>query len=184
MIDEDLAPEAQHEGKLTRSKSYLRLRPNLQEGRDFALVPAEVWKALVAWYGGGPALPRRVASLDDFHDTEHDNGNGSGNHRTSSPIVSQKCIVLLYPEKGTPKNQAQKAAEAAKAQFTEGTSSSSSVANGKEDEDVYEDEGETKDEDDSSMQSSYNLEPKPDWLVAAASAVALAQDTDSVGGKK
>ena len=48
LVIDEILRQAQHEGKLTRSKSYLRLRPNLQEGRDFALVPAEVWKALVA----------------------------------------------------------------------------------------------------------------------------------------
>lgn len=32
----------------------------LLRGRDFLLVPSSLWKALVQWYRGTPALPRQV----------------------------------------------------------------------------------------------------------------------------
>ncbi|CAF1870445.1 hypothetical protein Bca4012_034347 [Brassica carinata] len=34
----------------------------LQEGRDYVLLPQEVWNQLHSWYGGGPTLARRVIS--------------------------------------------------------------------------------------------------------------------------
>ncbi|VVB02942.1 unnamed protein product [Arabis nemorensis] len=34
----------------------------LQEGRDYVLLPQEVWNQLRSWYGGGPTLARRVIS--------------------------------------------------------------------------------------------------------------------------
>ncbi|KAJ8608288.1 hypothetical protein CTAYLR_010380 [Chrysophaeum taylorii] len=37
-----------------------RLRKNLVENDDYALVPKSVWEALEEWYGGGPLLARRV----------------------------------------------------------------------------------------------------------------------------
>lgn len=37
-----------------------RLRSNLQEQYDYVIVHKSVWEALVAWYGGGPALVREV----------------------------------------------------------------------------------------------------------------------------
>ncbi|XP_049935881.1 ubiquitin carboxyl-terminal hydrolase 10-like isoform X2 [Nymphaea colorata] len=40
----------------------LELCNGLQEGRDYELVPEVVWKRLVEWYGGGPALPRILIS--------------------------------------------------------------------------------------------------------------------------
>ncbi|CCI42291.1 unnamed protein product [Albugo candida] len=38
------------------------LRPNLEENRDFVLVPQEVWDAICCWYGGGPTVARFVVS--------------------------------------------------------------------------------------------------------------------------
>lgn len=38
------------------------LRPNLEENRDFVLVPQEVWDAFCCWYGGGPTVARFVVS--------------------------------------------------------------------------------------------------------------------------
>ncbi|XP_050522495.1 ubiquitin carboxyl-terminal hydrolase 32 [Daktulosphaira vitifoliae] len=35
-------------------------RSMLLQGRDFQLVPSSLWKALVQWYRGSPALPRQV----------------------------------------------------------------------------------------------------------------------------
>lgn len=37
-----------------------RLRRDLEKGKDYAVVPEAIWKALSAWYGGSPALPRQV----------------------------------------------------------------------------------------------------------------------------
>lgn len=36
------------------------LHDTLVEGRDYILLPQEVWKQLYLWYGGGPTLARRV----------------------------------------------------------------------------------------------------------------------------
>lgn len=38
------------------------LMRTLEEGRDYVLVPEEVWKKLVEWYKGGPPLPRQLIS--------------------------------------------------------------------------------------------------------------------------
>lgn len=35
-------------------------RNMLLRGRDFQLVPSSLWKALLQWYRGSPALPRQV----------------------------------------------------------------------------------------------------------------------------
>lgn len=36
------------------------LRYNVVEHHDYLLVPEEMWKHLMEWYGGGPAFPRKV----------------------------------------------------------------------------------------------------------------------------
>lgn len=38
----------------------IELHDTLVEGRDYILLPQEVWNQLYAWYGGGPTLPRKV----------------------------------------------------------------------------------------------------------------------------
>lgn len=45
------------------------LRRMLEEGRDYVLVPQQVWEKLLDWYKGGPALPRKLISQGDFHKT-------------------------------------------------------------------------------------------------------------------
>ncbi|CAN1254804.1 Ubiquitin carboxyl-terminal hydrolase 10 [Linum perenne] len=40
----------------------LDLVRTLLEGKDYVLVPQQVWEKLVQWYRGGPALPRKVIS--------------------------------------------------------------------------------------------------------------------------
>lgn len=40
----------------------LELSRTLEEGRDYVLVPQEVWEKLFDWYKGGPALPRKLIS--------------------------------------------------------------------------------------------------------------------------
>ncbi|XP_030454010.2 ubiquitin carboxyl-terminal hydrolase 9-like [Syzygium oleosum] len=40
----------------------LELRRMLEEGRDYVLVPQQVWEKLFGWYKGGPALPRKMIS--------------------------------------------------------------------------------------------------------------------------
>jgi len=37
-----------------------RLRQNLENGRDFKVLPHTLWNALQQWYGVGVALPRQV----------------------------------------------------------------------------------------------------------------------------
>ncbi|KAL8539950.1 hypothetical protein ACS0TY_001525 [Phlomoides rotata] len=40
-----------------------QLPRTLVEGRDYVLVPQEVWEKLTKWYKGGPALPRKMISV-------------------------------------------------------------------------------------------------------------------------
>ncbi|KAI4303595.1 hypothetical protein MLD38_039204 [Melastoma candidum] len=41
---------------------YVDLHRMLEEGKDYVLVPQEVWEKLLGWYGGGPSLPRKMIS--------------------------------------------------------------------------------------------------------------------------
>ncbi|XP_046415413.1 ubiquitin carboxyl-terminal hydrolase 32 [Neodiprion fabricii] len=45
---------------LTGEGGRLRRTLVMTEGRDFHLLPDALWKALVQWHGGAPALPRQV----------------------------------------------------------------------------------------------------------------------------
>ncbi|GAA0183390.1 cysteine protease [Lithospermum erythrorhizon] len=38
---------------------------NMEEDRDYKLIPHKVWQELYGWYKGGPALPRKMISLGD-----------------------------------------------------------------------------------------------------------------------
>ncbi|PIN10414.1 Ubiquitin C-terminal hydrolase [Handroanthus impetiginosus] len=42
-----------------------QLLRTLEEGRDYVLVPQEVWEKLSKWYKGGPVLPRKMISVGD-----------------------------------------------------------------------------------------------------------------------
>ncbi|CAA0843231.1 Ubiquitin carboxyl-terminal hydrolase 9 [Striga hermonthica] len=42
-----------------------QLLRTVEEGRDYVLVPQEVWEKLLKWYKGGPALPRKMISVGD-----------------------------------------------------------------------------------------------------------------------
>ncbi|XP_068655113.1 ubiquitin carboxyl-terminal hydrolase 5 isoform X1 [Aristolochia californica] len=44
------------------SNGEIELHDALVEGRDYILLPEEVWKQLYVWYGGGPALARKAIS--------------------------------------------------------------------------------------------------------------------------
>lgn len=47
-----------------------QLLRTVEEGRDYVLVPKDVWERLYAWYKGGPALARKMISAGDskqFH---------------------------------------------------------------------------------------------------------------------
>eukprot|EP00930_Biecheleria_cincta_P011970 TRINITY_DN11519_c0_g1_i2.p1 TRINITY_DN11519_c0_g1~~TRINITY_DN11519_c0_g1_i2.p1 ORF type:complete len:2103 (+),score=364.03 TRINITY_DN11519_c0_g1_i2:537-6311(+) len=46
--------EGEHKGEL---------KMNLVEHLDYELIPEEMWFRLVEWYGGGPALPRKVICM-------------------------------------------------------------------------------------------------------------------------
>eukprot|EP00435_Cladocopium_sp_Y103_P050390 s595_g15.t1 len=50
--------EGEHKGEL---------KMNLVEHLDFDLIPEEMWLRLVEWYGGGPALPRKVICMGRDH---------------------------------------------------------------------------------------------------------------------
>ncbi|XP_031572210.1 ubiquitin carboxyl-terminal hydrolase 32-like [Actinia tenebrosa] len=45
---------------LTGEGGKLKRTVPLSRGRDFEILPEPVWRALLQWYGGGPALPRTV----------------------------------------------------------------------------------------------------------------------------
>ncbi|XP_057437889.1 ubiquitin carboxyl-terminal hydrolase 5 [Lotus japonicus] len=51
----DVAPED--------SSTGIEIHDTLLEGRDYVLLPQEVWNQLFTWYGGGPTLPRKAISL-------------------------------------------------------------------------------------------------------------------------
>jgi len=42
------------------SSMDIELHDNLVEGRDYILLPQQVWEKLHNWYGGGPTLPRKA----------------------------------------------------------------------------------------------------------------------------
>ncbi|VVA35066.1 PREDICTED: ubiquitin carboxyl-terminal hydrolase [Prunus dulcis] len=44
------------------TNSGIDIHDTLLEGRDYVLLPQEVWNQLHTWYGGGPTLPRKVIS--------------------------------------------------------------------------------------------------------------------------
>lgn len=46
---------------LTGEGGRLKMDVVLTCGRDFEIVPEAVWRALLQWYGGAPALPRQVS---------------------------------------------------------------------------------------------------------------------------
>lgn len=41
------------------------LKMNLVEHLDYELIPEEMWQHLVEWYGGGPAIPRKVICMGE-----------------------------------------------------------------------------------------------------------------------
>ena len=47
---------------LTADGGKLKCTVPLVRGRDFEIVPESVWKALVQWHTGSPALPRNVSN--------------------------------------------------------------------------------------------------------------------------
>ncbi|KAJ4976497.1 hypothetical protein NE237_001603 [Protea cynaroides] len=54
-----------YDGISEDSNLGLELHDALVEGRDYIWLPQEVWKQLLAWYGGGPTLEK----IDHFWDT-------------------------------------------------------------------------------------------------------------------
>ncbi|KAL5546774.1 hypothetical protein UlMin_006461 [Ulmus minor] len=47
---------------LEDSNAGMEIHDTLLEGRDYVLLPQEVWNQLHTWYGGGPTLARKVIS--------------------------------------------------------------------------------------------------------------------------
>lgn len=45
---------------VSNNSSAAELHDTLVEGRDYVLLPEEVWHQLYSWYGGGPTLARKV----------------------------------------------------------------------------------------------------------------------------
>lgn len=50
--------EGEHKGEL---------KMNLVEHLDYELIPEDMWLRLVEWYGGGPAIPRKVICMGQDH---------------------------------------------------------------------------------------------------------------------
>ena len=77
------------------------LKQQLLEGRDFGLLPEEVWKFLSHSFGGGPAIPRVVVALGGRNSTLYEGGEDSktraqpGNSRQLESV--DPCTVLIYP---------------------------------------------------------------------------------------
>eukprot|EP01114_Cavostelium_apophysatum_P000522 TRINITY_DN10473_c0_g1_i1.p1 TRINITY_DN10473_c0_g1~~TRINITY_DN10473_c0_g1_i1.p1 ORF type:complete len:811 (-),score=191.91 TRINITY_DN10473_c0_g1_i1:1186-3393(-) len=55
-MDEDIDSEQ-------NCQQEIKLQPRLFEGKDYMLVPKECWERLQRWYGGGPAIERKVISV-------------------------------------------------------------------------------------------------------------------------
>ncbi|KAJ6363592.1 hypothetical protein OIU78_003715 [Salix suchowensis] len=51
-----------HDANSEESNVGIEIHDTLSEGRDYVLLPQEVWNQLYSWYGGGPALARKVIS--------------------------------------------------------------------------------------------------------------------------
>lgn len=49
-----------YDSALDDSTAGMELHDTLVEGRDYVLLPQEVWNQLFLWYGGGPTLARKV----------------------------------------------------------------------------------------------------------------------------
>ncbi|KAM5550559.1 ubiquitin carboxyl-terminal hydrolase 5 [Rosa sericea] len=49
------------------SDDAIEIQDTLLEGRDYVLLPQQVWNQLHTWYGGGPTLPRRVITSGPSH---------------------------------------------------------------------------------------------------------------------
>ncbi|KAJ6332210.1 hypothetical protein OIU76_010572 [Salix suchowensis] len=53
-----------HDVNSEESNVGIEIHDTLSEGRDYVLLPQEVWNQLYSWYGGGPALARKVISSE------------------------------------------------------------------------------------------------------------------------
>ncbi|KAJ6756528.1 UBIQUITIN CARBOXYL-TERMINAL HYDROLASE 5 [Salix purpurea] len=51
---------------LEESNAGIEIHDTLLEGRDYVLLPQEVWNQFYSWYGGGPALAPRRRQLESF----------------------------------------------------------------------------------------------------------------------
>ncbi|KDP20649.1 hypothetical protein JCGZ_03783 [Jatropha curcas] len=51
-----------YDSKSEDSHVGIEIHGSLLEGRDYVLLPQEVWNQLYSWYGGGPTLARKVIS--------------------------------------------------------------------------------------------------------------------------
>ncbi|XP_004303326.1 PREDICTED: ubiquitin carboxyl-terminal hydrolase 5 isoform X2 [Fragaria vesca subsp. vesca] len=62
------------------------IHDTLLEGRDYVLLPQQVWNQLHSWYGGGPTLPRRVIS------------SGPSRSEMAVEVYPLRLQLLLFPK--------------------------------------------------------------------------------------
>ena len=181
-VESDCKIEDKSQNLQEGSPAYLRLKPGLREGRDFALVPEQVWNALQAWYGGGPALPRRVVPSGFDDDTESDTDRNEGDKES---IV--RCSIALYPEAGTLREQLEQKELQGRANSGQigdetGVKNAGLHADADaddDDDDDGEEQGETKFEEDYDMRTE-SLILQPDSAAAAIAAATAAIDSLSL----
>ncbi|KAE9361985.1 hypothetical protein PF008_g477 [Phytophthora fragariae] len=92
---------------ITANEQLGTLRPGIEEGKDFVLVSAGVWKRLVQAYGGGPEYPRQIVEVFDEHQQEMPprekdvkSIEGAGVAlllKSSDGQRQQRILVELYP---------------------------------------------------------------------------------------
>ncbi|PKU81052.1 ubiquitin carboxyl-terminal hydrolase 5 [Dendrobium catenatum] len=66
----------------------IELHETLVEGRDYILLPQEVWDRLHGWYGGGPTLPRKTIN------------SGLSQTDLSIEVYPLRLQLLLTPKRG------------------------------------------------------------------------------------
>ena len=74
------------------------LHDTLMEGRDFILLPQNVWRQFHKWYGGGPTLPRKVIT------------SGSSQEDLTIEVYPLRLRLIVIPKgsQATLKNNKQK----------------------------------------------------------------------------
>ncbi|XP_050388034.1 ubiquitin carboxyl-terminal hydrolase 5 isoform X2 [Argentina anserina] len=76
-------------GASAAAEDSVEIQDTLLEGRDYVLLPQQVWNQLHAWYGGGPTLPRRVIS------------SGPSPTEMAVEVYPLRLQLLLVPQGGS-----------------------------------------------------------------------------------